>query len=187
MRRRPYAASSNRRYHCVAAGGDGVMAVHADVGLRAVYVWSNIFSSTFRERSSGIRKYGHVVLDGDPAPTAAPPHFRPMPIVSKRSPISATAELLLPELVGLTVSTQTCLFTFTYLFTHSGPATNQRWRRLSVCDQERVRCGTKESVNEHEDRQTVSTGRHVQVVSQDRHHWSDVYLSTSFYTFMLKK
>jgi len=32
---------------------------------------------------------------GDPAPTAAPPHFRPMPIVAKPSPISATAELLL--------------------------------------------------------------------------------------------
>jgi len=42
---------------------------------------------------------GHIVLDGDPvgiqSPTAAPPHFRPMPIVAKRSPISATAELLL--------------------------------------------------------------------------------------------
>ena len=38
---------------------------------------------------------GHIVLDGDPAPTAASPRFRPMPIVDKRSPISATAELLL--------------------------------------------------------------------------------------------
>ena len=44
---------------------------------------------------------GHIVLDGDPVgtqpprPTAAPPHFRPMPTVAKRSPISATAELLL--------------------------------------------------------------------------------------------
>jgi len=42
---------------------------------------------------------GHIVLDGDPvgtqSPTAAPPHFRPMRIVAKRSPISATAELLL--------------------------------------------------------------------------------------------
>jgi len=41
---------------------------------------------------------GHIVLDGDPvgtqSATAAPPHFRPMPIVAKRSPISATAELL---------------------------------------------------------------------------------------------
>jgi len=27
-------------------------------------------------------------------PTAAPPHFRPMPIVAKQLPISATAELL---------------------------------------------------------------------------------------------
>jgi len=41
---------------------------------------------------------GHIMLDGDPVgtqpPTVAPPHFRPMPIVAKRSPISATAELL---------------------------------------------------------------------------------------------
>jgi len=45
---------------------------------------------------------GHIMLDGDPVgtqpPTAAPPHFRPMPIVAKRSPISATAELLLAKL-----------------------------------------------------------------------------------------
>jgi len=43
---------------------------------------------------------GHVVLDGtQPASpesgTAAPPSFWPMSIVAKRSPISATAELLL--------------------------------------------------------------------------------------------
>jgi len=42
---------------------------------------------------------GNIVLDGDPlgtqSPTAAPPHFRRMPIVAKRSPISATAGLLL--------------------------------------------------------------------------------------------
>jgi len=31
---------------------------------------------------------------GDPAPAAATPHFRSMPIVAKRSPISATAEPL---------------------------------------------------------------------------------------------
>jgi len=41
---------------------------------------------------------GHIVLDGDPVltqpQTAAPPHFWPMPIVAKQSPISATAELL---------------------------------------------------------------------------------------------
>ena len=36
----------------------------------------------------------HNVLDGDPALTAALPHFRPMPIVAKWLPISATAELL---------------------------------------------------------------------------------------------
>jgi len=48
---------------------------------------------------------GHIVLDGgpsgDPAPTAALPTFRPMSIVAKRSPISATAELLL-KLVCIT-------------------------------------------------------------------------------------
>jgi len=42
---------------------------------------------------------GDIVLDGDPAPpkggTAPPPTFWPMSIVAKRSPISATAELLL--------------------------------------------------------------------------------------------
>jgi len=41
---------------------------------------------------------GHVVLDGDPAPprkgAQQPPTFRPMSIVAKRLPISATAELL---------------------------------------------------------------------------------------------
>jgi len=41
-----------------------------------------------------------IVLDGDRAPptergTASSPTFRPMSIVAKRSPISATAELLL--------------------------------------------------------------------------------------------
>jgi len=43
----------------------------------------------------------HIVLDGDPvgtqSSTAALPHFRPMPIVAKRSPISASAELVLKE------------------------------------------------------------------------------------------
>jgi len=39
---------------------------------------------------------GHIVLYvGTRSPTADAPHFRPMPIVAKRSPISATAELLL--------------------------------------------------------------------------------------------
>jgi len=43
---------------------------------------------------------GHIVLDGDPAPPptewgTAAPTFRPIFIVAKRSPISATAELLL--------------------------------------------------------------------------------------------
>jgi len=41
----------------------------------------------------------HFVLDGDPVGTHPPeqqplPTFRPMSIVAKRSPISATAELL---------------------------------------------------------------------------------------------
>jgi len=39
---------------------------------------------------------GHIVFDGDPAPQKGPqPHnFRPVSIVAKRSPISATAEHL---------------------------------------------------------------------------------------------
>jgi len=42
---------------------------------------------------------GHILLDGDPASptergTAAPRSFRPMFIVAKWSPISATAELM---------------------------------------------------------------------------------------------
>jgi len=40
---------------------------------------------------------GDSVLDGDPAPTergTAAATFRPMSVVAKRSPISATAELL---------------------------------------------------------------------------------------------
>jgi len=36
----------------------------------------------------------HILLDGDPASHSSPSHFRPMPIVAKRSPIAATAELL---------------------------------------------------------------------------------------------
>jgi len=42
---------------------------------------------------------GHIVLDGDPAPPtpAAPPHFRPMPIVAKLLLISTTTELLFAE------------------------------------------------------------------------------------------
>ena len=41
---------------------------------------------------------GDIVLDGDPAPLPKKghaPNFRPMSIVAKRSPISATAEHLL--------------------------------------------------------------------------------------------
>jgi len=42
---------------------------------------------------------GHIVLDGDPAipkkQDTVAPTFRPMSVVAKRSPISATAELLL--------------------------------------------------------------------------------------------
>jgi len=41
---------------------------------------------------------GDIVIDGDPAPPlktgTTPPTFRPVSIVAKRSPISATAELL---------------------------------------------------------------------------------------------
>ena len=42
---------------------------------------------------------GHIMLDGDPTPPlrkrdTAAPTFRPMSIMAKRSPISATAEVL---------------------------------------------------------------------------------------------
>ena len=51
---------------------------------------------------------GHIVLDGDPVgtqpPTAAPSHFRPMPIVAKRSPISATAALVFLFVLSLCFS-----------------------------------------------------------------------------------
>jgi len=45
---------------------------------------------------------GHIVLDGEPVPPKkghSPPDFRPMSLVAKRSPISATAELLLNDSV----------------------------------------------------------------------------------------
>ena len=46
---------------------------------------------------------GDIVLDGDPAPTTergtAPPIFQAMSIMAKRSPISATAENILPSLI----------------------------------------------------------------------------------------
>ena len=39
---------------------------------------------------------GNIVLDGDPAPgRGTTPSFRPMSIVAKRSPISATTELVI--------------------------------------------------------------------------------------------
>jgi len=45
---------------------------------------------------------GHIVLDGDPAPPkgAQPPNFRPMSVVAKRSPISATGEHLFSFLLN---------------------------------------------------------------------------------------
>jgi len=48
---------------------------------------------------------GHTVLDGDPAPLPhkvgiTAPTFRTMSILAKRSPISATAELLLDIACG---------------------------------------------------------------------------------------
>jgi len=50
----------------------------------------------------------HIVLDGDPAPPivrgTVGPTFWPMSIVAKRSPISATAELLFYKLQFLVVS-----------------------------------------------------------------------------------
>jgi len=63
--------------------------------------WKSSRSLSHLLMSSCLQSPGHILLDGDPvgsgdpAPTAAPPHFRRMPIVAKRSPISTTAELLL--------------------------------------------------------------------------------------------
>ena len=50
---------------------------------------------------------GHIVLGGDPAPSAFPPHFQPMPVVAKRSPISATAELLFRIEMGAGIGKRT--------------------------------------------------------------------------------
>ena len=48
---------------------------------------------------------GNIVLDGDPAPprkgAQQPPTFRPLSILAKRSPISATAELLYVRVMHL--------------------------------------------------------------------------------------
>jgi len=46
---------------------------------------------------------GHIVLHGDPAlpKRGTAPHFRPMSIVAKRSPISATAEHLSEVELGM--------------------------------------------------------------------------------------
>jgi len=48
---------------------------------------------------------GQIVLDRDPAPHgkghSSPPTFRPMSIVAKRTPISATAELLSIVLISI--------------------------------------------------------------------------------------
>ena len=58
---------------------------------------------------------GHTVLDGDPLETQPPQQplstFRPMSIVTKRSPISATAELLLC-IGGMAFSDASVLFIF---------------------------------------------------------------------------
>jgi len=70
----------------------------------------------------------HIVLDGEPVGTQRPPQqpiptFRPVSIVAKWSPISATSELLYPltlTLLTLTASlrmTKTCLC-LTELTTH---------------------------------------------------------------------
>jgi len=52
-----------------------------------------------------------IVLDGDPAPPpmergTSAPIFRPMSVVAKRSPISATAELLLHDSVEIEILTK---------------------------------------------------------------------------------
>jgi len=62
---------------------------------------------------------GHTVLDKNPAPlpergTAAAPSFRPMSIVAKRSPISATAELLLTNAPFFNCSNQRDKWDFSF-------------------------------------------------------------------------
>jgi len=54
---------------------------------------------------------GHIVLYGDPVGTQRPPQqplptFRPMSIVAKRSPISATAELLFVSVFVRTITSE---------------------------------------------------------------------------------
>jgi len=62
---------------------------------------------------------GHIVLDGDPAP----PPFRPMSVVDKRSPISAAAEhLFVLFAADVTVTFNACLSL--YLCMHTGNSTS---------------------------------------------------------------
>jgi len=55
---------------------------------------------------------GEIVLDGDPAASkdrgTAAPACRPMSIVAKRSPISATAELLFMVVNGFAIRFRSC-------------------------------------------------------------------------------
>ena len=73
-----------------------VCPVYMSVGLTLVYCGQTV---EWIKMSLGV-EVGHgpsdIVLDGDPAPPTKghTPNFRPMSIVDKRSPISATVKLL---------------------------------------------------------------------------------------------
>jgi len=75
---------------------------------------------------------GHIVLDGDPAGTQPPqqpvPTFRPMSIVAKWSPISATAEILLRKRkIYLVV----CFLHFTHCTIHQN---SNSWLDVTLFD-----------------------------------------------------
>ena len=67
------------------------------VSLQRYVLWQNGWMDQEVGTEVGLGP-GDIVLDGDPTPprkgAQQPPIFRPMSIVVKRSPISATAELL---------------------------------------------------------------------------------------------
>jgi len=59
------------------------------------HLWPNGWTAEYETWQGGRPPPGHVVLDSDsPLQRGTTPNFRPMSIVAKRSPISATAEHL---------------------------------------------------------------------------------------------
>jgi len=103
------------------------------------------------------------VLDGDPVgtqpPTAAPPRFRPMPIVAKRSPISATAELLLwpPYVIGQAIMVLSCGFFYFLSIFFSSP--NLSRRRLDVYHTSHTWCGLSANLRRRSETYVVRAAR----------------------------